>query len=340
MINVSSRKVYIDYLRVLSGILVIYNHTRFRGFDLFKVTQETSSFWLSVIMVPLCKIAVPIFLMISGVTLLSKQESLKNLFFRRVLRYVLIILLFGTVQYFRFFRTGKVALSLGAWFTSVYCSPILETYWFLYLYLGFLLLLPLLRKLAAGMDKKDFIYLFLINAVYSVLLVIGHFTGYFINGNVFQLTNIIVYPLLGYGIDKYGHEIKKAYFFLISVTSLIFMVMAGAFYNGLHPGQYEGLSNVIQTFTPLISCGIFGTFKALCKNKESKIICAVGSTIFGVYLIEDVVRNQIEKILIRTNLELYVNDFMVAMLFTLCAFFGSVIIVYICKKIPLINKVI
>ena len=67
MINVSGRKVYIDYLRVLSGILVIYNHTRLRGFDLFKVTQETSSFWLSVIMVPFCKIAVPIFLMISGV---------------------------------------------------------------------------------------------------------------------------------------------------------------------------------------------------------------------------------------------------------------------------------
>lgn len=335
-----ARKVYVDYLRILSGILVIYNHTRLRGFDLFKVTQETSSFWLSVIMVPLCKIAVPIFLMISGVTLLSKQESLKDLFFKRVLRYVLIILLFGTVQYFRFFRTGKVALSLGAWFTSVYCSPILETYWFLYLYLGFLLLLPLLRKLAAGMDKKDFIYLFLINAVYSVLLVIGHFTGYFVNGNVFQLTNIIVYPLLGYGIDKYGHEIKKAYFFLISITSLIFMVMAGALYNELRPGQYEGLSTAIQTFTPIISCGIFGTFKALCKNKESKIICAVGSTIFGVYLIEDVVRNQIEKILIRTNLELYINDFLVAIFFILGSFISSSILIYLFRKIKIIKKII
>ena len=43
-------------------------------------------------------------------------------------------------------------------------------YWYLYCYLGFLLLLPLLRRIANGMTKQDFILLLLIHFIFSSLM--------------------------------------------------------------------------------------------------------------------------------------------------------------------------
>ena len=96
---------------------------------------------MSVLMIPVCKTAVPVFLMISGATLLGKTEDYRHLFSRRIGRYVGIVLFWGILQYFRYVRTGKAELSVSGWWSDIYSNPRLETYWYLYLYLGFLLLL-------------------------------------------------------------------------------------------------------------------------------------------------------------------------------------------------------
>lgn len=150
------KKNYIEWLRIIAIVLVIYNHSGYRGFWLFTITEEISSKYLSLIMHTICKIAVPIFLMISGVTLLDKDEDYKTLFRKRIFKYLFIILLFGTLQYFRYLRVGKVSFTLRAWFLSIYSTPVLETYWFLYLYLGFLLEVPFLRKIVKNLQKSDF----------------------------------------------------------------------------------------------------------------------------------------------------------------------------------------
>ena len=137
------KKTYIECLRIIAIILVIYNHTRELGFTLYQYTSDACSYYLSVLMIPVCKTAVPIFLMISGATLLGKEEDYRYLFSRRIVRYVGIILFWGSIQYFRYVRTGKAELSVRGWWNNIYSSPKLETYWYLYLYLGFLLLLPL-----------------------------------------------------------------------------------------------------------------------------------------------------------------------------------------------------
>lgn len=335
------KKIYLEWLRILAIILVIYNHTRAWGYELHRVTDEVTSYWLSVIMIPVCRIAVPIFFMISGVTLLSKAESYKELFKKRILKYGFVILLFGTLQYLRFLRTGKVALSLTVWISAVYTTPILETYWFLYLYLGFLLLLPFMRKVAGAMGKRDFGYLFILNTVCCVLTVLGYFTGHFINGNVFHLSTLFFYPLMGYGVNKYGDKISSIFYLLLGSISLILVFALSVFYLKVHPEETGNFHSLLQVFTPLLCCGVFGSFKTLCKNSNnriSNIIIKIGSTVFGIYLIEDIVRNQFEKILLKTNINLYINDFLVAVLFTLFSFIASAIIIYLCKLLPLIKK--
>ncbi len=92
------KKTYIECLRIIAIILVIYNHTRELGFTLYQYTSDACSYYLSVFMIPVCKTAVPIFLMISGATLLGKKEDYRQLFFGRIARYVGIILFWGTLQ--------------------------------------------------------------------------------------------------------------------------------------------------------------------------------------------------------------------------------------------------
>lgn len=343
--STTCKKIYLEWLRVISAFLVIFNHSGLRGFNLYTVTTETNSFWLSIIMNSICKVAVPVFLMISGVTLLHKEESYKTLFQKRILKYIFIILLFGTLQYLRYFRTGKVAFSFRAWFSSIFCKPVLETYWFLYLYLGFLLLVPFLRKAVKTMQEKDYFYLYVLNIISCTFGFLGYFTGFYINGHIFQLVNILIYPLLGFGIDKYGYMIPKKFYFLSFVMPVAISTLGAKFYMLLFPDQIGVIGNILQQFTPLIACGLFGLAKLFVKDNfdniiKTRIVTAISSTVFGVYLIEDIVRNQVDKLFAIFKLDNIPNDFVSGILFTLLSFVICVGVIYIIKLIPYVKKII
>lgn len=304
------KKTYIESLRMIAIILVIYNHTRELGFTLYQYTSDTGAYYLSVLMIPVCKTAVPIFLMISGATLLGKTEDYRHLFSGRIVRYAGIILFWGTLQYLRYVRTGKAELSVRGWWNNIYSSPRLETYWYLYLYLGFLLLLPLLRKAVSGMTNKDYGYLFGLSCVSSILTMFGYFSGSFINNSVFLLPSVFFYPLSGYWIDNasdssYGKDALK-----------------------------YGL-------TPIISFGIFGFIKSVDKRYLhsaglKRMILAAGDTVFGIYLTEDMIRNQIVKLIVHIR----ADDFVIAVLYTLSTFAAGAVFVFIMKKLPVLKRLV
>ncbi|MCM1087902.1 MAG: acyltransferase [Muribaculaceae bacterium] len=341
------KKTYLEGLRIIAVILVIYNHTREYGYNLYQYTSDSLSYYFSIFMIPVCKTAVPIFLMISGVTLLGRTESYKELFSRRILKYCGIILFWGTLQYLRYVRVGKIAFSLGEWWKSIYSVPILEPYWFLYLYLGFLLLLPLIRKIASGMSHKDYRYLFFLNIVCSIIMAIGYYSHCFINNNVFNLPAILFYPLLGFGLDKgydlFSHkhfgEHKMMWYGLMVFFALLLIVPISLF-QLRNTNSYDDFVNLIQCFTPVITVGIFGFIKELDNHHHSekvkRIVTIAGSTAFGIYLTEDMIRNQVIKFLVHVQ----TYDFVIAVLYTLLTFIAGVIVVYIVKKIPVLKKLV
>ena len=87
------KKVYLELLRILAIIFVLFNHTRSLGYSLYANTENPFSYWGSLSLSILCKAAVPIFFMVSGGVLLGRQETLKDLFRKRVLRFLNVILL-------------------------------------------------------------------------------------------------------------------------------------------------------------------------------------------------------------------------------------------------------
>ena len=115
--------------------------------------------------------------------------------------------------------------------------------------------------------------------------------------------------------------------------------MLGIIYSGIHPEHYAGLTNLIQLGTPALALGIFMMIKSMCKAGCNKVVYALGSTVFGIYLIEDIVRNQLEKFIVKYNLVAKWNDFFVVTLFVLATFVCSAIGVYVVQLVWHIKRV-
>lgn len=96
--------VYMELLRVIAVVLVIFNHTRTRGYSLYTQTDDVFDWWASLACSIFCKVAVPVFFMISGGVILGRQESFSQIFKKRILRFLIVILLFTFLQYLRIAR--------------------------------------------------------------------------------------------------------------------------------------------------------------------------------------------------------------------------------------------
>ncbi len=71
-------------------------------------------------------------------------------------------------------------------------------------------------------------------------------------------------------------------------------------------------------------------------GQGEKVILAVGETTFGIYLTEDMIRNQIVKFIA----SIHGNDFMIAVLYTLSSFAAGVALIFAMKKIPVLRRLV
>lgn len=127
------RKIYLDILRIIAIFLVIFNHTGTQGFFLFSVTPVTVEYWVYLSMSIFCKIAVPLFFMISGALLIGKDDTFRILRWR-ISRFILVILGASFFWYVILVRNHIEPFSIYSFFRRVYSNDVIVPYWFLYSY--------------------------------------------------------------------------------------------------------------------------------------------------------------------------------------------------------------
>lgn len=154
------RHAYLDALRIAAAFLVIVNHTNSHVFQ--AEIPGAAAWWLSILWYYLSKLAVPLFVMISGACLLNREDSYRKAGWR-FLRVLLALLLFSYLYFLYDAWVGyglwPRAVDIGAFASLVWQMGILDDFWYLYLYLGLMLMLPLLQRLAAAMRGRDLGYL-------------------------------------------------------------------------------------------------------------------------------------------------------------------------------------
>lgn len=330
------KSLQLELIRIIAIFFVIFNHTRAHGFDLYKYVDNSSiTFFLSYAMSIICKTAVPLFFMVSGVTLLDREEDMKAYFFHRILRIILVIFVFTLLQYIRLIIAGKASFNLITYFVYCFCGNIIEPYWFLKAYLGFLLAVPFLRKIVKGEDAAIKKYLVVLCGISIVISLVYIYLGYYVNVNFVFCMDILLYPLLGYfcrdmKVRKSGCAISLVIIWIVNVCLAC----------GYHSRLNSFSDSFLSVFCVPLSVLIFLIVNNMrLSGKSSKwFLGNFGSAVFGVYLIEDVLRNLFEfRLFGGWNFDL-INPLLSAVCFAVIVQISGLWLIWLVRKIPGVSK--
>jgi len=348
--------VHLEAFRILAIYCVMFNHTGENGFFLFSVAQESPFYGLYLFISIACKFAVPLFYMVSGALLLKKEESIGVVYKKRFLR-MLIILLVTSVFYAVYDAVAtETPFELIGFLKTIYRSRQSMALWYLYSYLALMMMLPLLRKLAKGLVLNEYIYWALMSILFVGIIPILQYRliqdEVTINSNLkgaLFTSTAIVYFMMGHFFEhvlpeKY-YTVKNAVIGLISSVICIAICCCMTDYRVEITGECsEGVSQVfhnsliaVPTYTIYFSGKLF-FMKRQVSQKIQNLICLVGSTTFGIYLLERVLRTETQ--IIFTTLKPTIGTLPACIIWIAAAFLLGFFVTLILKKIPIIGKYI
>lgn len=304
------KKMHLEFLRFLCIWLVMFTHTATAGFSLYLVRPESLFFPLYILVPFYVKIAVPIFFIISGALLLPKEESITSIFKKRIYRFIQVIFIFSLINYIYFYHNLPLTLwgHVEKFFTLIYTSHMVTAYYFLYIYVAFLLMLPIWRVLVKHLTNQLFLYLIGLHLFFVGIVPIISFLIFkgtaeingFINP-ILAISEPTFYFLIGYWIENKlpSSYLNKRNMTYLGIASFIGTVIAASmtYYHGVIAG---GLTEAISerfydSFlfinTAFVYCATrYWFIRHEISTTTKNILLFLGSTAFGVMLLEEITR--------------------------------------------------
>ena len=128
------RKLHLEALRIIAIFFVVLTHTGNRGFTYFTTLKPSVGYFLAICIPLLCNICVPLFYMISGATMLGKEEPPAQIWKRRIPKYLAVLVLATLVMYLYYGIKKEKVLSVGDFLITLYTKNVIAPYWYLYSY--------------------------------------------------------------------------------------------------------------------------------------------------------------------------------------------------------------
>lgn len=337
------RKYFLDFLRIIACFFVIVNHTNSSIF--LGSTPEIKRWFISLAYFFVSKTAVPIFFMISGYLLLSKVESWAKTL-QRILRIVVVLLVCAVVYsaYGAFFKNGGGFREFIKGIVFVYKTTPSTALWYLYAYLGILLMLPYLQKMTQLMTKRDFHIFFVISGIIvGVLPIVQHYSDRFSLNPYLYLPlfgGYIWLLLLGQYFARFGVVKTKAG---IWIAVLIFLLMLGFNVTATYFEYQKASTNYLffdnRTSLPIVAEAVCVFYLAMFLDfgpKTGKLISYIGACTFGIYLISDLVIAVLNPCYVK--LSTLIHPLFAVLIFELFVFAIGLGITAGLKKIPVVKK--
>ena len=344
--NQSKEKtVYLEICRIIAIFCIMYQHTGGRGADAWQYTDSRWIYLVSLIGNIIGCIGVPIFWMISGALLLSKKESWKKVYGKRIPRIAGALIIFSAIRYFYQCIAGKQGVSVGEFFRQFYMQEIFIPYWFLYEYLGILLVLPFLKKMMQNLtdqEKKVFFFLILGWNLFNDISKIYWEAGLLLD---LPFSNSLFYFILGYLIENcqmLRRSDKRGLWF--SIGTAVFVI--GGIYIRIH-GQHELLalvSTIKESLLMLLTLSVYYVTRYISEKIKwnssmmHRFILWCGNHVFGIYLIEDYLRNA--TAVICDKLESYIYSIPACCIWLLVVFLIGNVLIAGMHRLPLLRKIL
>lgn len=340
---------YLDTLRALAIALVVVNHTD--GSWVLSLHGTTFNWWFGIVFFYCCKIAVPLFVMISGALLLGKSDSYRKIG-QRLFRIAVALLVTSAAFYLAFFENR----SLADYLSRFWHNGISTYFWYLYMYIGLLVTLPLLQKLCSKLVRSDYWYIlavslgfvclvpviaqFVPDATYTSYLQLPLFSGYF--GAFF----------LGRYLFAYARPTRVC---AIGAAAIFLLLLAFCCLTTYGAYQANGGSGYLvmdnSSFTPilLMAACVFLLVKFFAEKRASlndgknmsrkrKAIDAISVCSFGMYLTHMFFIRILQPWF--QSLCEYVPDIPALLLFEAIVFVFAFATTWLLRKIPGVRRIL
>ena len=93
-----NRKLHIEMLRIIAVVMVVLNHSDLY-YTYYTNTDSVLTFSVSLLLSCICRINVPLFMMITGALLIPKAESWSVIFKKRISRMLVVLVAFSALMY-------------------------------------------------------------------------------------------------------------------------------------------------------------------------------------------------------------------------------------------------
>lgn len=346
--------LYLEWLRLIAAFAVLLLHVVCTPFSMYPACFSEKEAFLIRFLRNFCNWGVPVFVMITGSLLLSSEKdlTLKKLFLKYIKRFVIVIVVFGTLYSLMeivFIEKTFNLVILGRAILNTAKGMSWDHMWYVYMTVGLYALLPLFRTFTfdlesmALQDRKraekklqySLFILFLINSVIPYIL-------FFIDvkNDLPSVSIYIFFLLLGYAVEKWNFCAKTKTAILLVVIYAVYIALI-QFYPPVLVQSEPSLKTVgnDSPFTVFAAFGIFSLLKNVCKTRKGSRFVEVFSPLtFGIYLVHPVAINLCYKFF-KITPDNY--SCIVSLGITLCVtILFSIFVSLILKKLPGFKKII
>ena len=332
--------VWIDVMRFLAAFLVILAHVD--GWS--QSPRLAYDFYYTI-----SRIAVPLFFLLSGHLLLSKEEPisvfLKKRFTRIAIPFLVWSIIYDVFYSHSFMDTGITLDAVLKLFIRIIRGPRGGHLWFMYFLIGLYILTPVLRVFVSKAQKIDLFYY--IGLWFLAMPIMHIIEGLTPIKNAFEIYNsggYLGYFLLGYylgGLENTAQNLRRG----LILFTVGFLTSLAVFYFNIPPYDNE---LPFRSYTSLniiiMSLGAFMLIKSTGEKTSpfiAKITRQGGTASFGIYLIHLLVMTEMATIWTSWGYDLQAgNAAIVLPLVAITAFIISWVLVYLIQKIPLLREIV
>ena len=331
--------IWLDNLRVISTIAVIILHVSapilYKYGEISEVIWNTGNFYDGMV-----RFCVPVFFMLSGALLLSKDYELSYFLKKRFWRIIPPLIFWSLIYiFYDYVLVGEKSFTLISSIKMIirnifYGSKI--HLWFVYTLLGLYLFIPILRKWIKNSNNNEILY-FLIIWFATIIYSLPYFKTYLPNIPLTNFSGYIGYLVLGYYLSNL--TIRNKYMPIIFIIIGIGITIYGTYY--LTHKNNEFSQYFYGYLTPnvlLSSIGVFLILKnfTIKNNAIKKLILFLSNQSFGIYLVHILTLTLLSKIGINWQ---FANPIISIPITTIICILISSLIIYLLRKVKYGNYI-
>lgn len=347
-----SRVIWMDYLRILATLSVVILHVSCQNYDI----ADLGSFEWKVFVAfdSISRWGVPVFVMLSGALLLTKDIPIRKLYSKYIPRLAVSFFVWSAL-YASVYSVVKLVLEaepLSFRYIAVHSVTGLLHLWFIPMLIGLYMCIPIFRHLIRSEActkyylSLSFIFAFLIPQVYkiandfiggSIAELIGVFNDLSSEMDMSVVLGYAFYFVLGYLLWKTDISKKqRSIVYILGIAgflSTVLLSVSGSLKNDT-PVDYYG-NFTVNVFLEAVSVFIWFKYNVRGNVRTNKYVEFLSKYSFGVYLVHVFVRDTLSVFGIHS---LAFSPVISVPCISVLIFIISYVISFIINKIPVLNK--